>query len=101
MATKLMARLKKSDNICAASAIIAKLFEATPPTTYNILKIIIIYSIYNQLLNQFLIIEHRISYLTSKHIKRRTSTQAMISFRLALRDLILLSSFNEVSPLWQ
>ena len=50
MATKLMARLKKSDNICAASAMIAKLFEATPPTTYNILKMIIINSIYNPLI---------------------------------------------------
>ena len=38
MATKLMARLKKSDSICAASARIAKLFEAIPPAIYQMKK---------------------------------------------------------------
>ena len=43
MATKLMARLKKSDSICAASARIAKLFEAIPPAIYQMKKIFFIY----------------------------------------------------------
>ena len=36
----MIARLKKSDNICAASAMIAKLFDAIPPAIYQMKKIL-------------------------------------------------------------
>ena len=58
MATKLMARLKKSDSICAASARIAKLFEAIPPAIYQMKKDLIylcLFSIDSEIFNKICI----------------------------------------------